>query len=182
MKAIQTFWNITGNPYKAVGNFLTAEYGLQVWALSVHYLRKWYGEVELVTDNSAIPFLEKLNLPYTKVSTELDKLKGKVLPPTFGMAKIYACSLQDEPFTSVDLDVVLFEDVLKNHIEIPLLCQSLETDRRQYPAQKSVYYKPILDLMKRYSAKLPIYMKKPCEKYPCMSIYQCNDLEFNEKY
>ncbi len=78
------------------------------WTLSCLTLRKFYENVELVTDETGYHYLiEKLKLPYSSVRVELDCLD--TYPPNlWAIGKIHAYGIQNEPFIHVDGDVYIW--------------------------------------------------------------------------
>jgi hypothetical protein len=108
MKIVQTFWS---SPHPAAhtmggventGGWLSAEYHWQSWALSVLQLRQFYDEVELVTDAAGKAILiDVLALPYTSVQVVLDEALAAYPHDLWALAKIYAYSIQTEPFIHI---------------------------------------------------------------------------------
>lgn len=78
--------------------------------LSLKCLKDKNYHVKLVTDKLGKKYLiENFGLKYDEVTTELEDLD--INPYLWGMAKMYAFSIQNEPFLYSDLDVFLFNDI-----------------------------------------------------------------------
>ena len=76
MKIIHTFWtqNKNMNPLLNKGGWLTNEAHFMCWALSCLNAKKYYGSIELFTDEEGYDlFVNKLQLPYDKVNVIFDK-------------------------------------------------------------------------------------------------------------
>ncbi|MFH0733243.1 MAG: DUF6734 family protein [bacterium] len=81
------------------------------WVLSVNLAKKHFEKVILVTDTGGNDLLiNKMNLPFDEVNLALNNLPvlNKNL---WAYAKIYAFSLQTEPFIYIDYDVYLFNKI-----------------------------------------------------------------------
>lgn len=135
MKIIQSFWTKPGNSRENDwnGNLKRGESGgwidiksyYRSWALSCLTLRKYYNEVELVTDSIGKRILiDQLELPYTSVKLDLDDLSEEH-PDLWALGKIYTYSLQKEPFLHVDSDVFIWDRIF-NINQSGLLVQNFE--------------------------------------------------------
>lgn len=84
--------------------------------LSLKCLRDKNYHTKLITDELGKKYLiDNFGLQYDEVTTELEG--ANISPHLWGMAKMYAFSLQTEPFLYIDLDAFLFNDIdikLKN--------------------------------------------------------------------
>lgn len=68
MKIIQSFWTGNVSDTSKTYGWLSSKYHYLGWILSVNQLKKFYTQVELVTDSYGYDILiEKMNLPYSKV-------------------------------------------------------------------------------------------------------------------
>lgn len=134
MKIIQSFWTKpflqSGDSLKDArlnGGWPARKYNYFSWALSCLQLRKFYDEVELVTDDlGAFLLIEKLGLPYTKVTLELNNIADSQ-PGLWALGKIHAYSLQEKPFLHIDNDIFIwnaFDDRIEN---AALTAQNIET-------------------------------------------------------
>jgi hypothetical protein len=73
----------------------------------------------------------KLNLPYTRVRTELDQL-NHYHPDLWALGKIYAYSVQDAPFLHADGDVYIWSKFEERIETAPLAAQHEEVDYAWY--------------------------------------------------
>lgn len=134
MKIVQSQWTKPGKKNNQLsaddnkGGWLEKKYNYFSWALSVLQLKKYYNNIELVTDKAGYDLLiNKLELPYDSVKTVLDELN--VYPEElFMMGKVYAYSIQDEPFIHVDSDVFIWDKFDSKLENSPLICQSKEDE------------------------------------------------------
>jgi len=96
------------------------------WVLSALQFRKYYDQVELVTDEfGAEVLVNKLGLPYTSVKVILDEINGYD-SGLYAMGKIKAYSVQDGPFVHADGDIFIW-DRLDSRLEYArLMCQGKE--------------------------------------------------------
>jgi len=143
IKIIHSFWseptlevheklaNDTGLKRRS-GGWLNKKYNYLSWALSCLTIRKIYDQVELVTDARGKSLLiDKLELPYTHVSVELDKLDGQNIE-LWATAKLLAYKIQKEPFLHLDSDVYLWKPFSDEIITAGLVAQNPENDFESY--------------------------------------------------
>ena len=181
MKAVFSYWSTTENSLINATNWINPKYQLYSWVIAINQARKWYDKVEIVTDSLALPLFQKLKLPYTEIHTVLDELidYDKKL---WALGKIKAYQIQDEPFIHIDNDVFLLEDSLNKFKNERIVCQNIENGH-QYKG----YYEPLINILEENEVNildkdgLPQYWRLT-ENSPCMAIYLCNDLRFNEEY
>lgn len=133
MKIVQSLWvkpslgnkNVNSSD-RNKGGWLDKKYHYMSWALSCLQFRKYYDEVELVTDSLGYDLLiNKLELPYTKINVCLDDLNG-YHNDLWALGKIHAYSLQNEPFIHADGDVFIFKKFEKDFENSPLIAQNIE--------------------------------------------------------
>jgi len=106
-KAVYTYFAIEGQ--ESAGFNSTKELACFL-SLSVEYSKKFFEEVELVTNDYGKRILvNKYKLPFTSVNTALNKLD--IHPDLWAFAKIVSYSIQKEPFVHIDLDVILWEKI-----------------------------------------------------------------------
>lgn len=133
MKIIQSLWvkpslkkenfNISD---RNKGGWIDKKYNYMSWALSCLQFKKYYKDVELVTDSDGYELLiEKLELPYTNVDVILDKLNS-YHPDLWALGKILAYSIQNEPFIHADGDVFIFKKFETNIEKSRLIAQNVE--------------------------------------------------------
>src|SRR5579872_1836055 len=134
MKIVQSFWT---KPFLQLGDTLMdtrlnggwpgRRYNYFSWALSCLQLRKFYADVELVTDDlGQFLLIEKLGLPYSNVSLGLNSLSG-YNPCLWALGKIKAYSIQENPFLHVDNDVFIWNAFDHRITGASLVAQNLET-------------------------------------------------------
>ena len=181
MKAVFSYWSTTENSLINATNWFNPRYQLYSWVIAINQARKWYDKVEIVTDSLALPLFQKLKLPYTEINTVLDELidYDKKL---WALGKIKAYQIQNEPFVHLDNDVLLFEDVLKKFENESIVCQNIEdSDIFKH------FYEPMVVFLEENGLNvldkdgLPQYWRLT-ENLPCMAVYLCNDLRFNQEY
>jgi hypothetical protein len=133
MKIVQSFWSKPGMKNSS-NNFADynkcgwpdKKYNYFSWALSVLQFKKYYPDVELVTDKAGYELLvDKLELPYSSVKIVLDDLNC-YHPDLWALGKLYAYSIQDEPFIHADGDVYIWEKFSEEFESSSLLCQHRE--------------------------------------------------------
>ncbi len=125
------------------------KYNYLSWVLSCLQLRQFYDEVELVTDQEGYELLiNKLQLPYTHVKVELDKLND-YHPDLWALGKIYAYSIQEKPFIHTDSDVFIWRRFDANLEQAGLLCQSRE-EGKAYGEMYSKLFFPIIQQFEYY--------------------------------
>ena len=133
MKIVQSLWSKPGEkpgakhfPEINKCGWPDKKYNYISWALSCLQFRKYYDEVELVTDKAGCDLLvDRLGLPYTSVKVVLDDLND-YHPHLFALGKIYAYSIQDKPFVHADGDVYIWEKLPPRLENAPLVCQTIE--------------------------------------------------------
>ena len=139
MKIVQSLWvkpslkkenfNISD---RNKGGWVDKKYNYMSWALSCLQFKKYYNNVELVTDSIGYELLiEKIGLPYSKVDIELDQLNN-YHPDLWALGKIQAYSIQNEPFIHADGDVFIFKKFEESFEKSPLIAQNLETEFSYY--------------------------------------------------
>lgn len=133
MKIVQSLWSKPGlQPVKEGFSGINKcswpdkKYNYFSWALSAWQFRTYYDQLELVTDQAGYELLiEKMRLPYTNVRVELDRLND-YHPELWALGKIYAYSIQEQPFIHADGDVYIWEKFDDEFENAPLLCQHRE--------------------------------------------------------
>lgn len=97
---------------------------------SLHYAKKHYKNVCLITDTKCLPFFEKL--PYTNITTELDDLNNLLSGPNFNWAlgKLFTYNIlatKNIPFIHLDYDVFIWKPFTTNCWSESVLVQSIES-------------------------------------------------------
>jgi hypothetical protein len=133
MKIVQSLWvkpslkkeNINLSD-RNKGGWLDKKYNYMSWALSCLQFKKFYDKVELVTDSLGYDLLiNKLELPYTNVDVSLDHLND-YNPDLWALGKIYAYSIQKEPFIHADGDIFVYKKFDDSFENSALICQNIE--------------------------------------------------------
>ena len=139
MKIVQSYWskpstkNASLHPNdRNLGGWLDKKYNYMSWMLSCLQLNKFYDHIELVTDQPGYELLiEKLKLPYTSVKVELDRLDN-YHTDLWALGKIYAYSIQNEPFIHIDGDVFIWDKISEEFSNTDLLVQNMEVNEPGY--------------------------------------------------
>jgi hypothetical protein len=133
IKIVQSFWSCNhGNLLKFNAGWYAPEYNLMGWALSCLQLKKYYNNVVLYADSVAAKMLvDTLQLPYTEVISNLDKL-NITHPQLWALPKICAYSQQDSPFLHVDGDVFIWKPFDDKLLKSGLIAQNVEAATSYY--------------------------------------------------
>lgn len=126
MRAVWSFWT---KPHQAGHGFHWREpiHHLLAWGLSFRLAQGHYPETVLVTDSPGRTLLvDRLGLPFTHVSTELDRLR-EADPSWWALGKLLAYGVQDQPFVHLDTDVFLWQPLPDRLASAPVLAQHRET-------------------------------------------------------
>lgn len=170
MKIVQSLWTkplfegakIT-NPYRISGGWPSKKYNYMSWAFSCLQFRKFYDQVELITDKKGKELLiDRLNLPYTAVHVVMDVL-NKYPPGLWALGKIYAYSIQDEPFLHVDGDVFIWEKFNPEFEKAHLIAQHIDEDF-------SYYYRAMDQIEKNFTF-IPTYIVKEKKRSKVIRAY-----------
>jgi hypothetical protein len=108
MKAVWSFWS---KPFEAQRrlHWPSEQHHLFAWVLSVETARRHYPDTWLITDDDGARMLvDRLGLPFTHVSTELNTLAHHD-PEWWALGKVYAYRMQTIPFVHIDSDVFLWK-------------------------------------------------------------------------
>jgi hypothetical protein len=152
MKIIQTFWSgksIDQNVIQHRGGWLSPETHWFSWALSCLQLCQFYDEIELITDIQGKELLiDTLQLPYTKVVTDLEDCLSGYPAELWALAKIKAYSLQTEPFLHVDGDVFIWQAFDNELVSQNIIAQNREVD-------KINYYERVMQQLEQHCTYIP---------------------------
>jgi 2-polyprenyl-3-methyl-5-hydroxy-6-metoxy-1,4-benzoquinol methylase len=168
-KAVYSFWQPKGVTIN--GGFAKRVQLAQTLALSLEYSKKQFEKTELVTNQEGYELLiEKYKLPFDTV---------KFLPPEFedlnsdfwAYTKIYAYSIQEEPFIHIDTDVILFNKLNKEKLKAPLLFQN-----KEYFEDHKGYERLIDEALTFPKLDFSLFQNNPLFAYNC-GIVGVNDLE-----
>jgi hypothetical protein len=168
MKIIQSFWT---KPFLQSGEFLIdsrmhggwpgRKYNYFSWALSCLQLKQFYDKVELVSDAlGKYILIDKLQLPYDNVAISLNKLDDYDAS-LWALGKIYAYSIQQEPFLHVDSDIFISKRFDGRIHEAALVAQNRENNTPEYAQTFN-------DICKKFNY-VPPYLKQleGSEYIPC---------------
>jgi hypothetical protein len=125
MRAVWSFWS---EPYRTRSGRTWREplHHYLAWGLTLRLARQHYPETVLVTDTAGKALLvDALELPFTEVSTELDRLRD-VDPGWWALGKLVAYRLQDRPFVHLDSDVFLWKPLPAGLIDARVFTQCPE--------------------------------------------------------
>ena len=184
MKIVHTFWsrNITdiNELLQHKAGWLTSEHHYMSWTLSCLLARKWYDEVELITDPLGKELLvDKMQLPYTNVRVIIDDKMDEFHEDFWALSKVVAYSLQDKPFLHIDGDVFLFKKLDDSLQSKGLIAQNVERNFKLYEGA-------IKSVMDNFSY-IPSYISDDFNQNTGWSasnagILGGNDIEFIQKY
>ncbi|EFN91665.1 DUF6734 family protein [Prevotella amnii] len=103
-----------------------------------------FHKINLVTDKHGKElFIDKIGLPYNKVTTSLDELNTIYPEYLWAIGKIYTYSLIKEPFIHVDNDIYIWKPLKKQLFESKLVAHNLEVS---YPHNKQFFQ----DILKKF--------------------------------
>jgi len=177
MKIIQSFWTGNTEVIPSCGWF-SEKHHLLGWILSVNQLRKYYDEVELVTDTYGYELLiEKLHLPYTNVHVVLDELNAYP-SDLWALAKIKTYQIQTEPFLHVDGDVFIWEKFSDELMAANLIAQNIETTSDYYRTM----WADIRPHLTHLPASMELFDQSVHNKAYNMGIFGGNNMDFMQKY
>lgn len=168
-KIVQTLWtkpvfedNSTEFQNRFHGGWPNKKYNYMAWTLSCLQFRKFYDNVELVTDKRGKELLiDYLNLPYTSIRVELDCL-NHYPSSLWTLPKIFTYKIQEEPFFHTDGDVFIWEKFSET-IESAQLCSQ----------QVVIDHKPqyiIIEEIKTHFDYIPDCIKKDSEENKVLRI------------
>ncbi|MGB5976843.1 MAG: DUF6734 family protein [Cyclobacteriaceae bacterium] len=181
-KIVHSFWTLPSrlkgyNKYE--GGWVEKKYNYMSWALSCLQFSQFYNEVEIVTDTYGARLLaDLLQLPYTTVKVELDRLND-YHPNLWALGKTIAYGMQDTPFIHADGDIFIY-DYLPDRVEqAPLVAQHLEVDFS--------YYYPIANHLIKEFEYVPEYILKDREENKIIRSYSAGlmggqDTAFMKEY
>jgi len=158
MKIVHSLWtkpfkNALNEKLPNYGGWPSKEFLYMSWALSCLQFRKFYNDVELVTDKDGYQLLiEKLKLPYTSVKVVLDAI-NHYPEKLWAMGKLYAYKIQETPFLHVDGDVFIWEKFKPTLVHASLIAQHFDITNGHYnhalqEAQKFGFHLP--DVINNY--------------------------------
>jgi hypothetical protein len=91
-RAIYSLWT---KPMKGEHVGFNSEQALmESFALSLHYSKKWFKEVHLITDLKGKKLVEKWGLEFDHINTDLENIMDGIYQNHWSLGKIYACKIQ----------------------------------------------------------------------------------------
>jgi hypothetical protein len=188
MIAIYSYWDTIGDLTKSAGNWSSPKFMLYSLVHSAKKSKEHFGYVKMVTTSSCKEIFEKLEI-FDEVTTELDNIAH--YPKTlWALGKIYAYSIQKEPFIHIDNDAMFENDkIVELSKGYDFIVQELEDPRYEddinHPFSKGWYYTyiPTLKFLKEQPKYYlnPNYVEQIKYAYN-MGVYGCKDLDFNKRY
>ncbi|WP_353484635.1 DUF6734 family protein [Haliscomenobacter sp.] len=181
MKPVHLFWTPKNcNLSFLQMGWLHLRYHLFSWVLSAHSIRKFYPQLELITDDFGAEILvNELQLPYTHVRKDYQGLDLGYPDRIWATKKMYGYTLHDEPFINFDEDVFLWEALPKAMFEAPLCAQNIEVE-------VPFYWSALRDVQLHFKHQPAILKKILAHKSPLIAsnagILGANHLEFIQQY
>lgn len=126
---MQYVWSLWTKPLNGIrgSGWKSEKDHLLSWILSVETARRHGKTTCLITDDlGAKVLIEDLNLPFDRVSTDLNKLAYSD-PDWWAIGKVYSYSIQKKPFMHIDSDVFLWSPLPAELISAPVFAQCPET-------------------------------------------------------
>lgn len=165
-RAVYSLWTLPMEG-QYVG-FNTEEALINCFKLSLHYSKKWFKEVHLVTDLKGKELIEKHNLEFDHVNTDLETVMQGVYQNHWSLGKIYACKIQDVPFMHIDIDVILFKKLPDNFLQAEAGFQNTENE------DSEIWYKLLLNHADQNYKNKPVWFNTKNFK-----AYNCGIIAFN---
>ena len=132
MKIVQSFWTNSDNLNPSTAGYPDLKFLLMSWSLSCIQLKKFYPNVELVTDNFGKELLiDRLKLPYDVVHLNFEEFKTD-FPTIWTVKKLYAYTLFNAPFLHVDGDVFIWKPFPPSLLENELVAQNQDLNLSFY--------------------------------------------------
>jgi hypothetical protein len=148
MVGVQTFWLKEGDES---WQFWGSKQNLMVsCSLSYYLLKKHFNKVNLVCNELGKSFMtEELDLKFDQIDI-IPLEQSELNEFVWCIYKLYAYSIQNEPFVHIDTDFFMFEKPPKEYLESEIFAQNLEIN---HPVYNSIR-KNALD----FGLKLPEYI------------------------
>lgn len=176
MIAIYSYWDTTGDLTKSAGNWSNPKFMLYSLVHSVKKSKEHFGYAKMITTSSCKEIFESLEI-FDEVTTELDNI-AHYPKSLWALGKIYAYSIQTEPFIHLDNDVQLEKPINDNLLKKDVVVQSVEDDWRF----TSFYQWMITEHLFKGGFKTEVEKFNEIKSAYNMAIYLCNDLKFNKEY
>lgn len=175
MKAVYSYWE--DNKKKENGGFRTKRELAMMLALSLEVTKKQFSKTELVTNTYGKELLiDKYKLPFDSVRVELDFLNDTLDPDHWAYVKIYAYSIQTEPFIHIDNDVIIWDKIPEHVLQSDLFFQNKEY------LEKHTGYKRLLNEAKQFpKINFEVLGANPIFAYNC-GVVGVNNLEIIKEW
>lgn len=179
-KAVFSIWTKpdNGDILKSATNWYRPDFMLYSWVLAVNYARKWFDEVELVTDLHGKDILvDRMKLPFTSVRTDLEDLEYD--GDFWSAGKIKAYEIQDKPFIHIDYDCILFKKLPDYALTADLFAQNIE-DHGWFESA----YRPEYNIVDKWKKLPPSWVsdRKNEQAASCLGIVGGHDLKTIKQY
>ena len=173
-RAVYSLWTTPmGGQY--VG-FNTEQALINCFRLSLHHSKKWFKEVHLVTDLKGKELVEKHNLEFDHINTDLETVMAGIYENHWSLGKIYACKIQDVPFIHIDIDVILFKNLPDTFLKSEAAFQNIEDE------DSEIWYKLLLEHADKHYKDKPVWFDtKNFKAYNC-GVIAFNNLSLLEKW
>lgn len=147
MNITQVFW--TDTIHKNEKDKLMTD--LLCWSLNNLTLQRYDYNITLITDNLGSHILaDLLKLKYENIRLDFENFKlDEIYNKIWVLKKIFAYSLNNEPFLNIDADVFFWKDCLNSFNDYPLMAQHKEVN--------FFYYKDCLNKAKKDLKYIPKY-------------------------
>lgn len=124
-KALYSHWSKPNENTDLYAGFNTEQDFANAMHLSVLCSKKWFEEVELVTDKEGKEFVNRHKIPFDNIIVCLDDY-NHIRAKHWAIGKIVACNMQKAPFMHIDNDVFLFKKPEKNLLDSDASFQNYE--------------------------------------------------------
>jgi len=166
-RAVYSLW--TSPMDEQTVGFNTEKAFIECFTLSLHFSKKWFKEVHLVTDLKGKKLVKKYGLKFDSINTDLETVMKGVHKQHWSLGKIYACKIQDKPFIHLDNDVILFKPLPESFLESETGFQNIENEH-----QEKFYTFLLNHAEKNYKTK-PVWFE--ADNYKA---YNCGIIAFNK--
>lgn len=149
--------------------FNTEKAFIECFSLSLHFSKKWFKEVHLVTDLKGEQLMKKYGLTFDNINTDLETVMKDVYKGHWSLGKIYACKIQDKPFIHLDNDAILFKPLPESFLNSEIGFQNIETEEQEQ------WYKLLLTHAEENYKTKPVWFDGTDFK-----AYNCGIMAFNK--
>lgn len=155
--------------------WLNEKYERFTFSLAVHFAKKHFRKVHIITDSYSLPLLQKLKLPIDQIIPALDGTK-QYDKRFWAISKIKSYSIQKEPFVHIDNDFILFKPLSIELLNSEIAVQSKDC----FSNYENKVYCNLIQRLKDSNVLLPDYYN--VDYAYNQGIYLVNNLEFNKEY